>query len=360
MRVAIVSTGRDIGGVAAYNTRLMTGIKKIGHECKLVIMTRGNGNKGHTNYSYFGEVESIVAKTTDQIVSVLDSFDLVLHEMPGGFDDHRHFKEFGKDKLPWFYEGLLKVHKPQTALLLDTGTLTKWCPYIDVFEEFCTFFISIKTGLSNLYKEKRGVLDVYTLDVPISVDETDLSLFGKRDKLIISTNRVYAEKRLHILVDVMKRLPEWRTELHSSRFFFHYAKKIEEMMPANVMWDKSPAIDYDIYYNAALTYAASYFGEGSDGGMECVSLEGAVRGAVPLLSDNWVAPNLDSPPEGLVYKFSVNRNVSNLYDVISNIDPKSKDYVNRQRGIFEWVKKYKRDTIQAKRLLWLYKELCNV
>jgi hypothetical protein len=229
-----------------------------------------------------------------------------------------------------------------------------------VFEEFCTFFISIKTGLSNLYKEKRGVLDVYTLDVPISVDETDLSLFGKRDKLIISTNRVYAEKRLHILVDVMKRLPDWQTELHSSRFFFHYAKKIEEMMPANVMWDKSPAIDYDIYYNAALTYAASYFGEGSDGGMECVSLEGAVRGAVPLLSDNWVAPNLDSPPEGLVYKFSVNRNVSNLYDVISNIDPSSKDYVNRQRGIFEWVKKYKRDTIQAKRLLWLYKELCNV
>jgi glycosyltransferase involved in cell wall biosynthesis len=353
--VAFVSTGRDIGGVTAYVGRLLTGLKKIGHDGKLVFITRGTGKPIADAYRRFGNHEYILAKNTEQIVNILNSFDLVVHEMPGGFDDHRHFKTYGNTTLPWFYDGLYKVTAPQTALLLDTGTLTKWCPYIDKFEEFCKYFISIKTGLSNLYDEMRGNVDVYTVDVPISVDETDLSRFGKRNNLIVSTNRLYAEKRLHFLIDAMHFLPNWRAELHTGRYYYFYAKKIEEIMAQNTIWYKNLDINYDVYYDAALTYAASYLGNGSDGGMECVSMEGAVRGAVPLITDNWVAPHLDSPAEDIVYKFSIKDGKTNLLDVISNIDPQSSDYLRRQQEIFEYVKTFKRDTVQAKKLLWLMK-----
>jgi hypothetical protein len=76
-----------------------------------------------------------------------------------------------------------------------------------------------------------------------------------------------------------------------------------------------------------------------------------------LITDNWVAPYHDSPAEEIVYKFSIVGRETNLLDVISNIDPQSKDYLRRQKEIFEYVKKYKRDTIQAKKLLWIVKNV---
>jgi glycosyltransferase involved in cell wall biosynthesis len=360
MNIAFVSTRKDIGGVTVYISRLMTGVEKIGHKCYLVIITRGNGDAHVRAWTRFGRTPAIIVRKPEQITETLNKFDMIVYDMPGGFDDHRHYKEYGKDSLPWFYDGIQHVTKPQTALLLDTKTLTKWCPYISVWEQdICDFFISIKTGLSELYQKERGVLDTYTVDVPISVDETDLSRFGERPRLIISTNRIYPEKRLKYLVDTMPCLPDWRAELHSGAFFFHYAKNLLKDASTNVTWDKSTGIDLDIYYGSALTYAASDFGPGSDGGMECVALEGAVRGSVPLLSDNWVAPNPDSPPEDAVYKFSINGSECNIYDVISNIDPRSKDYVERQRSIFEYIRENKRDTTQARKLLWLCREVAQ-
>lgn len=361
MNIAFVSTRKDIGGVTVYISRLMDGLDKVGCDNSLVLITRGNGKAHIRAWSLFGKRNFIVTRTAEELSEALNTFDMVVYDMPGGFDDIKYHREHGNDSMPWFYDGILSTHTLQTALLLDTRTLTKYCPYIDVWENhICKFFISIKTGLSNLYQLERGILDTYTIDVPISVDETDLSKFGKRDRRIISTNRVYPEKRLHFLVDAIKMNRAWQAELHSSVFFYHYAKTLEKDFGNNITWFKDKDIDYDIYYGSALTYAASYFGGGDEGGMECVSLEGAVRGSVPLLSENWVAPNLDSPPEDIVYKFSVNGKFHDLVDVLATIDPSSKDYLRRQREIFEWVKKYKRDTLQAKRLMWLCKEFGNV
>ncbi len=357
MKIAFVSTRKDIGGVTVYISRMMTGVEKIGHDCALVLLTKGRGVAHKNAWWKFGHPTTIIARSEQEIADTLNNFDMIVYDMPGGFDDHRHFKEFGNDSLPWFYDGLRKVRKPQLALLLDTRTLTKYCPYIDVWEnELLDAFISIKTGLSNLYQRERGVLDCYTVDVPISVDDTDFTRFGKRQKLITSTNRIYPEKRLQYLVKAIQNLPDWSADFHSGTFFYHYAKDLFANA-ANVTWFKTVDIDLDIYYESALTYAASYFGGGDEGGMECVTLEGAVRGSVPLLSDNWVEPYLDSPPESLVYKFSIVDKKSDLQDVISNIDPSSKDYLRRQRGIFEWIKENKRDTIQAKKLLYIFNEL---
>lgn len=357
MNIAIVSvTGRDVGGVAAFMSRLCIGINKLnGNDvCRIVLLTKGKALR--EVYKLFGVPDEWILQfnnVKDAAEHLNKWFDYVVHENPGGYGD------FKSEKFPWYHNVIEEIEVPQSAVIHDPETWTKWCPWIGVYETNCTHFFSNKESLAHTYQRERGYVDVYPIDIPIDITPL-MTANLKKSKLVASTHRVFPLKRYRHIIQAVQQLPEWRLSINSHTTTYFHLKNVKEMVEdcGNIELNtESYKRDLDdIYRDAALVYSASYFPEGNEGGMENVALEGSVRGAVPLVTPEWCGhPN--SPPEDAVYKFSVvdENGKSNLVDILSEIDPRSEDYKTRQKNLIEFIKRHKADTVVAKKFIKILK-----
>ncbi len=351
MEIAIVSvTGRDVGGVATLAARMCLAVNKIGHNCDMVLITRGNSLR--RVFKLFGVDDSHIYQFGDvkEAAKHLNKYDFVVHEYPGAYGD-MGFAKHNPSKIPWYHEVIGNIQVPQSAIIPDCETWSKWSPYFTLYENVCALFFFCKERLAQTYQQERGIIDGYPIDLPI-----DCSNIGNvnlnKSKLIASTHRIFPMKRYQHIVQAMKELPDWRLTINSKTSTFFYLKTIQTMIEdmTNVeLNNESFERDLDeIYGDAALVYTATKFPEGDKGGMENVTLEAVVRGAVPLTTDDWCGWP-DSPPEDAVYKFSIidEKGNSNLVDIIRGIDPRSKEYADKQRRVMDFVIAMKGDVFVA-------------
>jgi len=355
MNVAFASfTGMLVGGVPSYVYRLANGFRKIGHEFKFVFITRGNGSGLINAYTAAGLREGEYIVASKDAVDILNRFDFVIFDQACGYKDLGNYKH-NSYSIPWYYfifdDKKLKV--PVTAIIHTHLTYTKHSPYISIWEDVCSFFIASRETVAIDYMRLRGNLDVYILDTPIDCDCIDSIDYGKR-RVIVSTSRLDPIKRQHHLVQAANQLHEWKIELHSGENVWHYRDKIMEMIgDSNVsLHEEDKILDLDeIYDGVSLLYNATLYPSSTWGGVESATLEGVVRGAVPLLSHEWVEPNSGAIPCDACYKFSISDGKSNLVEVISNIDPGSRGHKKRWENVKAFVKETNSDRVAAEKLL---------
>lgn len=365
MNIAFVTTtGRDTAGIAAFVARLMDAHNRIGNKTKLIMMTKGKGTALKRTYSTFGlsKEDWVVCNTPHYAADTLNRFDVVIHENPGGFQDYKRYKN--GEEPPWWYETLPLIRVPQLCLIHDPGSLKKWNPWIDRFEEVCQFFFSGRHNLIDMYAEMRGHVPVFFTDIPINAWlDYEVNLVHK-DREIATTHRMFPDKRHIHLVEAMRELPEWKS-LHvfhkrSSQWF--YLKRMQEAIQKyqlqNVLlYDRDTTTLNSIYYRAALVYSPSKHDPGGEGGMENVPLEGVIRGAVPLMTEYWL-DYPGCPPASLCYMMEVydENGSSNIADVVSNINPQSKEYADKQAGILRWVRENKDGKVVATKMMKVLEE----
>lgn len=352
MNIAIVSvTGRDVGGVAALASRMCLAINKIGHPCDIVLVTRGNSLR--RVFRLFGVPDNRIYQFGDvkEAAKHLNAYyDFVVHEYPGAYGD-MSFAKNNPSKIPWYHDVIGNIKVPQSAIIPDCETWSKWSPYFTLYEQACSLFFFCKPFLAETYFKERGVIDGYPIDLPIDCSDIGNANLRK-SKLIASTHRIFPMKRYQHIVKAMKELPDWYLTINSKTSTFFYLKTIKTMVEdmTNVeLNNESFERDLDgIYHDAALVYTATKFPAGDKGGMENVTLEAVVRGAVPLTTDDWCNYS-GSPPEDAVYKFSIHNEHgdSNLVDIISDIDPRSKEYTDKQRRVMDFVISTKSDIVVA-------------
>jgi hypothetical protein len=165
----------------------------------------------------------------------------------------------------------------------------------------------------------------------------------------------------------MRELSEWNLKMHYGEYNYFTLEGLKSIASSNVEFIEehkafSSSMLDEFYRDAALVYNSTHFPDGHGGGMECVTMEGALRGAVPLLSKEWVAPWPGAPGLDACYKFDIlsnklNGTENNIPDIVRDIDPLSKEYHDKQCAARDFVVSNYKDTKVCKLLYNTLKDI---
>lgn len=358
------------GGIARYMSMLAVGLRKLDFKFKFIIVDKGRTNKTLRNYYQYGmkEEECILVKNEYDAIKLINTYDFIIYPAIKNAADTPFFKHHDEGVCPWWYTVVQCIEKPSVAIVHSTYDFTKYGPYVHIYESNTNAFIAVNSIIAKQYHDARGFVDCYTLPIPIDCSKKyDLS--KPRTNLIALTSRLDSVKRIHHMVSAMHKLPNWKLELHSgvsARDYF----TVQRLLELQAGLESVEFIDYDhaftlaeldgIYENAALTYNATYFPNGH-GGLECATMEAALRGVVPILTPEWIEPWDDCPPLDACYKFDImskhlNGTDNTIAEVVAEIDITSKDYSNRQHALVEYIQRFD-SLVLAKEFLGILKDV---
>ena len=354
MNICFVSMpGMKVGGIPSYIYRLAVGVKKIGHDFQFVFLTKGVGTGLINAYTAAGikDYEYRVIGTPVEAIKYINTFDVAVYEQAGAYNDLGYAKN-NKDKLPWYYDAIKDISIPSVAFLHTHLTYTKHCPYMYVWEKVCKAFMTPRSTTADDYMEKYGTtaLDIHVIPIPIDCD--DMKISNIVTNTIISTSRLDPIKRQHLLIEAIKSgtYQEWKFEMYSGENVWHYRDKIMNMTWDDDrfdLWLHEKNLDLDeIFQGVPLLYSATKYPPETRGGVESAVLEGVIRGAVPILSNEWVEPYPAAFPKDACYSFDAEKGY--LSYVIDEIDIHSTDFVGRRILAQDFVRENLADRIVAK------------
>jgi glycosyltransferase involved in cell wall biosynthesis len=355
MKIAFVTLpGMPVGGVPTCLYRTAKGMIKIGHDVNIVAITKKSlkSFEGYIAAGMYPQTGLHIGNDVRAAVKCLNSYDFIVYDQACGYQDLAFRKE-NPDSLPWYYDIIQAVKTPAVAWFHLHHTYGKHSPYINVWEDVCKAFVTNRLSVAEDYTEKRGAKDVFIVPFPIELLDDGKKYFDAKLRIIASTHRLDPIKRVDILVNVMKSLPDWRAKIYSGENVWYHRdeilKKADEGIGNVSLHLEHKFLDYDsIYRNAALVYHATKFEPMDYGSTESAVLEGVVRGAVPLISNEWILP--DGFDEESAFKFSIYKKESDLVDVVGKVYPGSKEYCAKQAAAYNILEKRYKDTRVAKLL----------
>jgi glycosyltransferase involved in cell wall biosynthesis len=301
LRIAFISLpGMKPGGIPVYMTRLFNGLKNIPNVDPVIITLGESSYKAYISAGASNDDIMTIYHTDKNVVEMLNHADFIVYEQCGGYGDYSYHKHSHNDRKPWYYNIVENVKTKSCSFVHSVLTYKQHSPYIDVWENANSFFVTQRLSIANAYAGDRGVVPIGIIPVPIELKASKFYHFDDKQRVIASTQRMSYEKRYKYIIEAMNVLNGWQFNWHSGKEANDYfaQKEVETLcsnVPNTALFTQSTLLDYDsIFKEAMYVYNSTKFPDNGKGGVESSILEGAARGCIPLISEE----NTDMYPDG--------------------------------------------------------------